>query len=306
MNNNLLKRSTGSKTSLLKSKSVSHRSPSKKSGSKSKSSSHPNRSPSKSSNHIKRELTLHGKPLIRPLQRAMHISAHGTIPLFKDPQRNFRNILSKKVPKNVHLWFYSTIGCKLANMDADPYQMMVSEINNYGVKNKLSAKFKNGSLLGQGETYVDTLLSLSPLHRKNIIDLGLYSIQIPDVGNGNNNNGAPIAVDTLPMTKLKKSGQVWLSTILNSPMVTSNAAKGPVLIVVDACRDINSPGAVKNANGVINRKNTIHKPLNQKTFFSKSKYPPSVIHNMQTYLITMLNNEVVQTNAYIKKHGYFF
>tara|TARA_Y100000389_G_scaffold183496_1_gene201031 strand:+ start:174 stop:1091 length:918 start_codon:yes stop_codon:yes gene_type:complete len=305
MNKNLSKRSTGSKTSLLKSKSVSRRSPSKKSGSKSKSSSRPNRSSSKSNNN-KRQLTLHGKPLIRPLQRAMHISAHGTIPLFKDPQRNFKNILSKKVPKNVHLWFYSTIGCKLANVNEDPYAMMTCEIMNYGVKNKLSAKFKYGSLLGQGETYVDTLLSLSPLHPKNIIDLGVYSIQIPDVGNGNNNNGTPIAVDTLPMTKLKKSGQVWLSTILNSPMVTSNAAKGPVLIVVDACRDINSPGAVKNANGVINRKNTIHKPLNQKTFFSRSQYPPSVIHNMQTYLITMLNNEVVQTGAYMKKHGYYF
>ena len=302
MNNNLSKRSTGSKASLSKSKSVSRRSPSKKSASKSKSSS--SRSPSKSNNN-KRQLTLHGSPLIRPLQRAMHISAHGTIPLFMDPRRNFKNILSKKVPKNVHLWFYSTIGCKLANANKDPYIMMISEIMNYGVKNQLPAQFKYGSLLGQGDTYVDTLLTVSPMDPKNIIDLGVYSIQIPDAGNRNNNAG-PIAVDTLPMTKLKRGGQVWLSTILNSPMVTNNAAKGPVLIVVDACRNIDSPGGVKNANGIISRKKTIHKPLNHKTFFSKSQYPPTVINNMQTYLVTMLKNEAVQTGAYMKKHGYHF
>ena len=317
MNNNLSKKSTGSKTSLSKSKSSSSRSPSKKSASKSKSSS--SRSPSKTSlsksksrslsvpksKNNKRELTLGGLPLIRPLQKAMHISAHGTIPLFMDPQRNFKNILSKKVPKNVHLWLYSTIGCKLVNVNEHPKIMMINEIRNYGMLNKLSEKFQYGSLLGEGDIYLDTRLRLSPMHSKNIQDLGVYTIQIPDASNRNNNSG-PIAVDTLPMIKLKKGGEVWLSTILNSPMVTNNAAKGPVLIVVDACRNIDSPGGVKNANGVISRKKKIHKPLNHKTFFSQSQFPPSVINNMQQYIIKMLKNEAAQTGAYMKKHGYHF
>jgi len=240
----------------------------------------------------------------------MHIYAHGIIPI--DPQLNFKTRLYKKVPKNVHLWFYSTIGCQLVNLSRSPQEMMLSEIKTYGSirGNEWLKLFQFGSLLGEGDSYVDTLLAVSPMHSTNIQELGVYNIQIPPSNSNNNNSiggsAAPVDIKDLPITKSNKTGRVWLSTILNSPQVTRNASKGPVFIVVNSCRNIVSPGGLENANGYIIRQTEYHRAMNHKTFFSQSQFPPSVINNMQQYIIKMLENEAMQTGAYMKKHGYHF
>lgn len=166
------------------------------------------------------------------IKTTYYISAHGHIPVESAHAQYSRSKrmtnMRKKVPKSVHLWFQSQIGCLVQSNQKGVFQPLKNMENVIRSKSINNKPLNLTTFLAPGQFYADTMLVLKEPH-KSAFPLGVFKRTIQ------NKKLTKLNINAISNTSSNGYQYILLSKLVKF-LSESNGPNGSIAISVSSCR----------------------------------------------------------------------